>query len=116
MDPDGVVNVERKHREFDNAGGSGSVDLDPTVTFPTDIWMKFLKKLPQVCFPTIYHHVMEKSLVVAARMSLASVDNDGDTSSETENFSSFKGIDFRSGHVQQIDIHSLLLCIMRFHQ
>ena len=52
---------------------------------------------------------MEKSLVVAARMSMASVGDDSDASSDTELFSSFKGIDkgynfFRSGHVQQIEM------------
>ena len=36
MDPDGGVNVERKSRELVNAGGSGSVDLDLTVSFPND--------------------------------------------------------------------------------
>ena len=109
VDPDGGVNVERKHKELVNAGGSGSVDLDLTVSFPKDGWTQSLKKLPDVCFPSIYQHFMEKSLVVAARMSLASVHDDGDESSDTEIFSSFKGIDkgynfFRSGHVQQIEM------------
>ena len=50
---------------------------------------------------------METSLVVAARMSLASVGDDSDASSGTKLFSSFRGIDkgcklFKSGHVQQI--------------
>ena len=78
MDPDGGVNVERKRRELVNAGGSGSVDLDLTVSFPNDGWTKSLKKLPDVRFPSIYQHFMEKSLVVAARMSLASVGDDSD--------------------------------------
>ena len=52
---------------------------------------------------------MEKSIVVPARMSLASVGDDSDASSDTELFSSFRGIDkgyyfFRSGHVQQIEM------------
>ena len=52
---------------------------------------------------------MEKSIVVAAKMSLASVGDDSDASSDTELFSSFRGIDkgynfFRSGHVQQIEM------------
>ena len=80
MDPDGGVNVERKRRELVNAGGSGSVDLDLTVSFPNDGWTKSLKKLPDVRFPSIYQHFMEKSLVVAARMSLASVGDDSDAS------------------------------------
>ena len=44
MDPDGGVNVESKHREFVNAGGSGSVDIDLAVSFPNDGWTKSLKK------------------------------------------------------------------------
>ena len=67
MDPDGGVNVERKRRELVNAGGSGSVDLDLAVSFPNDGWTKSLKKLPDVRFPSIYQHFMEKSLIVAAR-------------------------------------------------
>ena len=52
---------------------------------------------------------MEQSLVVPGRMSLASVGDDSDASSDTELFSSFRGIDkgyqfFRSGHVQQIEM------------
>ena len=109
LDPDGDVNVERKRREMVNAGGSGSVDLDLTVSFPNDGWTTSLKKLPDVRFQSIYQHFMEKSLVVAARMSLASVGDDSDASSDTELFSTFKGIDkgydfFRSGHVQQIEM------------
>ena len=49
---------------------------------------------------------MEKLLVVAPRMSLASVGDDSEAAFDTELFLSFKGIDkgynfFRSGHVQQ---------------
>ena len=109
VDPDGSVNVEHKRRELAStaAGGSSSVNLDLTVSFPKDGWTKLLKKLPDVCFPSIYHHFMEKSLVVATRLSLASIDDDGDASTDMEIFSSFKGIDkgynfFRSGHVHQI--------------
>ena len=52
---------------------------------------------------------MEKSIVVAAKMSLTSFGDDSDASSDTELFSSFRGIDkgynfFRSGHVQQIEM------------
>ena len=66
---------------------------------------------------------MDKSLVVAARMTLASVGDDSDSSCDTELFSSFKGIDkgynfFRSGHVQQIEMvdgeeFSLALSLVR---
>ena len=51
---------------------------------------------------------MEKSLVAAARMSLASVGDDSDASSDTELFLSFRGNNgynfFRSGYVQQIEM------------
>ena len=85
------------------------MDLDLTASFPEDGWTKSQKKLPDVCFLAIYQHFMEKSLVVSARMSPATVDNDSDVASETEIFSSFKGIDkgynfFKSGHVQQIEM------------
>ena len=66
-------------------------------------------KLPDVHFPAIYQHFMEKSLVVSARMSLASIGDESDAAFDTEIFSSFKGIDkgykfFKSGHVQQIEM------------
>ena len=68
--------MERKRREFVNVGGSGSADLDLAVSFPNDGLTESLKKLPDVRFPSIYQHFMEKSLVVAARMGLASVGDD----------------------------------------
>ena len=83
VDPDGGVNVERKRRELVNAGGSGSVDMNLTVSLPNDAWTKSLIKLPDVRFPSIYQHFIEKSLVVAARMSLTSVGNDSDAASDT---------------------------------
>ena len=57
---------------------------------------------------------MEKLLVVAPRMSLASVGDDSDAAFDTELFLSFKGIDkgynfFRSGHAQQIEMVELQL-------
>ena len=101
------MNVERKHQELAKDGGCVSTDLDLIVFFPKDGWIKSLKKLPDVGFPTIYQYFMEKSLVVAARMSVASVADNDDADFVTELFSSLKGIDkgynfFRSGHVQQI--------------
>ena len=99
--------MEHKRRELVNAGGSGSVDMNLTVSLPNDGWTKSLIKLPDVRFASIYQHFIEKSLVVAARMSLASVGNDSDASSDTELFSSVKGIDkgynyFRSGHAARV--------------
>ena len=107
LDPDGGVNVEHKRRELVNPGGFGSVDMNLTVSFPNDGWTKSLIKLPDVRFPSIYQHFIEKSLVVAARMSLASVGDDSDASSDTELFSSVKGIDkgynfFRSGRAARV--------------
>ena len=118
MDPDGSANIERKRRELAEDGGVASVDL--TVSFPKDGWSNSLKKLPDVRFPSIYQHFMEKSLVVSARMSLKSVGDVGDSASDSEIFSSFKGIDkgynfFRSGHVQKmemVDRDPLFFCKM----
>jgi len=76
------------------------------VLFPDDGWTSSLKKLPEVRFPSIYQHFMEKSLVVYARCSL---DQQTDNESDSDIFSSFKGIDkgynfFKSGHVQKIEL------------
>lgn len=83
-----------------------------------------LKKLPDVHFPAIYQHFMEKSLVVSARMSLASVGDDSDAASDTEIFSSFKGIE--KGSISSkvamcsrlrwyTGMHSVLLGVMCCH-
>ena len=92
VDPDGGVNVECKRRELVNAGGFGSNDMNLTVSFPNDGWTKSLIKLPDVRFPSIYQHFIEKSLVVAARTSLTSVGNDSDAASDTELFSSVRAL------------------------
>ena len=56
-------------------------DLDLTVSFPT---MAGPKKLPDVCFPSIYQHFMQKSIVVAVKVTAIAVGDNGDASTDTE--------------------------------
>ena len=113
VDPDGGANVERKRQQL---AASGHSVARPEIQFPESGWMKSLKKLPAVRFPTIYRHFMENSLVSSARSSLAAASDDSGT--DTELFSSFKGIDkrynfFKSGHVQKIELSESSCCYVR---
>ena len=64
-----------------------------------------LSSLPTIGFSTIYHHFVERSVLVSARQSLGSVSA---SSADSEIFDSAKGIDkgfqfFKDGHVQKIE-------------
>ena len=98
--------MDRKRKAIADAGGS-SVSRELLVQFPDAGWTSSLQTVPDVTFPSIYQHFMEKSLVGAARSTI-STDTDTDTS-DSDVFSSFKGIDkgynfFRSGHVQKLEL------------
>ena len=81
-------------------GGSiAELQLDLTVSFPKDDWTKSLNETARCSL----------SSNLSALLSLASVGDENDAASDTEIFSSFKGIDkgynfFKSGHVQQIEM------------
>ena len=107
VDPDGGANIDRKRKAIAESGGSNTPE-DLLVQYPEVGWSNSLRTVPEVKFPAIYQHFMEKSLVGSARSSLATAPSDSDLS-ESEVFSSFKGIDkgynfFRSGHVQKLEL------------
>ena len=120
VDPDGGANIERKRLQLQQAGlggGTGHPNLDCSVPVPDDGWVKSLKKLPTVSFPTIYHHFVERYLEVVvglrqAQKLPAECDEPSSADEDGEMFSSFRGIDkgykfFKHGHVQNIEYNDL---------
>ena len=86
VDPDDCANVEKKRQKLEEEDSS-TVNLNKSLTFPDLGWQSSLKSLPPVSFASIYHHFMERSVLVAARkhLSLSKADESG-----PDGMSSFK--------------------------
>ena len=85
--------MERKRRKLEKEAAEKNIivaNLDADVAFPEDGWRRSLFSLPTIGFSTIYHHFVERSVLVSARQSLGSVSA---SSADSEIFDSAKGID-----------------------